>query len=148
MNQPRPRSSGAPPAPDSIDFEPTDFDTARGALDEPPPGVQALRDSRIDWVSRRRVPTQLDLRLQDATMMWLRSLDPAMRPRELAARFPRLANRLAACWHDPTETMRVIGELVLDSRGGRRGFPLGVATELTALHELLMTRQRLVPGRR
>lgn len=134
----------APEPPDSIDFELTDFDSARIALDEPPAGVKALRQTHPDhWLAQRRPLDPRELQLRASTLAWLRTLDPDLRPRELLARFPRVANQVAESWGDPVRGLRVLGGLLMDQRGNRRGFPFGVAAELTTLHDHLQARARL-----
>lgn len=135
------------PPPDGIDFEITDFDTARGALEEPPAGVKALRRSEPDWRERRRAADPRDLQLRAITLDWMRSIDPPLRPRQLLARFPRISNQIAEAWADPRSCLHLLGSLLMDQRGGRRGFPLGIAAELTALQDHLRTRERLLGSR-
>jgi hypothetical protein len=51
----------------------------------------------------------------------------------LARRFPHVLNRISAVWHDPPATAEIIDELLVDRRGGRRGFPADVLAELLTL---------------
>lgn len=125
------------PAPDSIDFEVTDFDSARMALDEPPAGVKLLPKGGPDWQALRRPVDPQQVQLRPHALAWLRKLEPELRPRELIARFPRVANQIAEAWSDPVLCLRVLSALVVDQRGDRRGFPLSVAVELTTLHDHL-----------
>lgn len=55
------------------------------------------------------------------------------RPVELCLRYPRIANRLALAWPDTALAKRVLEDVVVDRRGGRRGFPKVVANELSRL---------------
>lgn len=41
----------------------------------------------------------------------------------LAERFPHVVNRMSDRWDTPTRLLEEIGELLVDRRGGRRGFP-------------------------
>lgn len=53
----------------------------------------------------------------------------------LARRFPHVVNEIAAVWDRPLTVIDVIDDLLVDRRGGRRGFPAD------ALAELLLTRR-------
>lgn len=58
----------------------------------------------------------------------------------LAKRFPHVVNRLAACWTAPFDVIDLLDELLLDRRGGRRGFPADALAELLALRRATMRR--------
>lgn len=76
--------------------------------------------------------------LSDLAHSWVRELPLASRPLELCNVYPRVANRIAESWGNPTMTTAVLDDLLVDHRGGRKGFPVLVATELLrleALHE-------------
>jgi hypothetical protein len=123
----------------SIDFELTDFDEARRALDELPAGVvemQRLRDGAAGWESKRRKPLPSDRALTGETMDWLIKLPPALRPQATCEHFPRVANAVAHSWDDLGFSLQVIDHMINDYRGGRRGFPPAVQQELKILHEL------------
>ena len=64
---------------------------------------------------------------------WLASLPGPMRPAELCAAYPRVANRLALCWNDPALTERLLDDLLIGRRGKRKGFPASVTEELLRL---------------
>lgn len=69
------------------------------------------------------------------TRQWLMALPPAVRPRALAMQFARIANLLCASWEHPPDCRRYINDLLIDRRGGRRGFPKPVAREIQVLSE-------------
>jgi hypothetical protein len=126
------------PVADSIDFEITDFEQARHALEEPPPGVG--RVPRVDhgrWEPQRRKPVPTDRALSGLTLQWLVNLPPGLQPRMLAEKYPRLANEIALHWSDHLRSAGVIDALFADRRGGRRGFPFEVESELRALRQYL-----------
>jgi len=52
---------------------------------------------------------------------------------ELMQAFPRIANRLCETWKRPSVCEHYFDELLVDRRGGRKGFPLKIASELTEL---------------
>jgi hypothetical protein len=54
--------------------------------------------------------------------------------------YPHVVNRLADLWGFPVQMRAYLEELLLDSRGTRHGFPLGVIAELTALRSYYETR--------
>jgi len=51
------------------------------------------------------------------------------------AGFPHVVEKLLNHWHDPPEFRRVMDSMLIDSRGGRIGFPFEVLLELSALRE-------------
>lgn len=71
---------------------------------------------------------------------WLQQLPPETVPQALARQFPRIVNRFALVWPDAVLTESYFDSLMIDSRGGRKGFPPEVMDELIQL--------RLVHGRR
>lgn len=133
LNQPPPKK---PPPPGSIDFEITDFDEARRALDELPPGVeqvQSLLAGGNEWAGRRRKPLPSDRALTGEAMDWVVSLPTSLRPHTACEQFPRVVNAVASSWGDPVFSLQVLDHMINDYRGGRRGFPPAVQQELAAL---------------
>lgn len=123
-----------PPALEALEFELTDFDTARQALDELPAGVEEVH--RLEpgyWESRRRPAMPTDRALAGAALDWMVRLPPALRPRLLAERYPRLVNLIAETWTHPHHWEHTFDELLFDQRGGRQGFPPEVQMELKGL---------------
>jgi len=72
--------------------------------------------------------------LSPAAHVWLMKLPSAVRPNHLADIFPRIVNRLALVWRDVELADKVLDDLLVDKRGGRRGFPSEVSAELLRLH--------------
>ena len=123
-----------PPSPGSIDFEITDFDSARQALDELPPGIEEVKHLEPGyWEQQRRKPTPIDRALTGAAMDWVIGLPPALRPHATCEHFPRVVNAIASAWADTAHSLQVLDQMVNDRRGGRRGFPTSVQQELVAL---------------
>ena len=85
--------------------------------------------------AKRRQNTTVVNRLLSSTIDWLASLPPNVRPLALATKFPRVANRIAHEWREPSSCRRDFDELVYDKRGTRRGFPPDVYVELLALRD-------------
>ena len=73
------------------------------------------------------------------TNNWIRSLPEQVRPHALAARFARIANFICAVWDDPPACLQYLEELLVDRRGGRKGFPIGVLRELNNLRAYYVT---------
>jgi hypothetical protein len=119
---------------DALEFELTDLDTARHALDALPPGVEEVQRMRPGyWNERRRRPLPTDRALAGIALEWLTRLPADVRPVATAERFPRLINQLAETWTSAQRCQETFEELLLDHRGGRRGFPFEVENELRGL---------------
>ncbi len=69
----------------------------------------------------------------------LASLGKRVSMTELAARYPRVLNRIAAVWHKGAEADRCFDELLLDSRRMRQGFPQSVVYEIASLRHYHVT---------
>lgn len=119
---------------DAIEFEITDFAVAREALDAPPDGLaraKTLAPGYWERVRRKLLPR--DHALAGQTIRWLLDLPAALRPHALCERYPRVANELAEAWSRPAERTAMLDSLLVDRRGGRRGFALKVQHELETL---------------
>ena len=102
---------------------------------------QPLRSA--NWAAKRDRPNHRDNALSQSSLAWFESLPLPLRPKQLCVLYPRIANRLALCWPDLALTQRVFEEIVVDKRGGRRGFPSEVAVELAQLRRF--ANQRALP---
>jgi hypothetical protein len=87
------------------------------------------------WARLRRAPREGDRALTGTARQWLRRLPARRRPLRLCEEFPRVANRIAWCWHDPALAEQALDDLLTDRRGGRRGFPPPIVRELQRLRE-------------
>ena len=122
----------------ALEFEVTDFNEARLALEQPPEGLEVARTLRPGlWDSKRRPKLPTDRALVGRTLDWILALPEAARPKRLADGYPRIANGLAACWGDPAQASAFLEDLLVDRRGGRRGLPPEVQEELQSLQQLL-----------
>ena len=130
-----------PPIPnDGLEFEFTDFASAREAMDEAVIDIARQNARPIDaaeWARRRRQPSPADRALTGEAIRWMLALPESVRPEHLAERMPRLANQIAAVWSDRTRCLSALQALTIDDRGGRRGLPFDVLTEVLALHRHL-----------
>lgn len=129
------------PALDALEFELTDFDEARRALDQLPPGVDRAPTLMSGWDSKRRKPLPTDRALTGMAMDWVVQLPPALRPHSTCEQFPRVANVLAESWHDRALSINVLDHMIHDYRGGRRGFPHAVQAELEVLFDYQRARK-------
>jgi hypothetical protein len=113
--------------PDSFEFEKVTIASAKAALDDAgkPAGAETKPHPDRD--------PQPEAVMEPATQAWLESLPADVRPVALAAAYPRIANKLCFLWRRVARCEEYLDELLVDRRGGRAGFPLDVATELTAL---------------
>ncbi|AQV97043.1 hypothetical protein BJN34_24590 [Cupriavidus necator] len=118
-----------------LSFEFVTVEEAKKVLDGAPP-VQA----EPDWSGVRRPPAPEDTMLSDVAMRWLASLPAEARPVELCRRYARIGNQLAALSVHPAALHAFLVELLIDKRGGRQGFPDGIALELSRLHEFMVGR--------
>jgi len=80
-----------------------------------------------------------------ATFKWIAGLPREVRPLELLKQFPRIANMLAQNWHDPAAFREYMFDLLIDRRGGRKGFPQNVRSELLRLRTYFDHIHPLVP---
>jgi len=76
------------------------------------------------------------------TTSWFASLPPEVQPFVLLRRYARVANLIAATWHEPELFRTYMESLLIDRRGGRRGFPPNVRSELLALQKHYQGRTR------
>jgi hypothetical protein len=89
--------------------------------------------------AHRSAPQPADLELSAAARALMASIEESLRPKELAAAFPRIVNRMASLWRSPRQMDSYFDELLTDTRGGRQGFPLAILMELTSLKDHYQT---------
>ena len=70
------------------------------------------------------------------TGAWIATLPADSQPLALAKQFARVANHLCAIWHHPNECRQYFDDLLIDRRGGRKGFPADVMNDLLRLRRL------------
>ncbi len=81
-----------------------------------------------------------------ATWRWVARLPPDIRPLSLLDEFPRIANVLARTWPDAPNFAVYLDSLLHDRRGGRRGFPGHVQSELMMLRDFFEGRYPAAPS--
>ena len=96
--------------------------------------------TQVDYSKRRHQPEKDDLELSAAGQALLASIEETTRPKELAAAFPRIVNRMAKLWKMPREMDRYFDELLADTRGNRQGFSLKILMELSTLNDYYKTK--------
>lgn len=87
----------------------------------------------IGWPALRAPLTDTDRVLLSETHLWLRRIPRPFHPRRLCLHYPRAANRLARCWHQPDLIDGLLNDYLSDRRGGRVGFPAQIVEELSLL---------------
>jgi hypothetical protein len=115
-----------------MEFEPVSVDSARAVLDELPPDVASLVDPEY-WLKVRRAPMPTDKALTGRAMAWLSDLPDELHPRATVDRYARIVNAMAIAWRDGAARDDLFEHLLNDRRRGRRGFPIDVEREISAL---------------
>lgn len=99
--------------------------------------AEPLRKAAFPWHTLRDPPSQRDSCLSAMAAAWRDGLPVHVRPEQLCATYPRIANRLALSWKDKTLSRLVLASLLADKRGGRQGFPPDIAAEIATLNTFL-----------
>ncbi len=107
---------------------------------------KASAPAQVDYSKRRHQPEEDDLELSAAGQALLASIEEPARPKQLAATFPRIVNRMAKLWKMPREMDRYFEDLLADTRGNRKGFPLDLLMELSTLKDYY--KAKVFPTRR
>jgi len=110
----------------SLEFEKVSVADARKALEGPPNTAD-----KATTVAHRGPDTNPVL--LDATIAWMAALPYAVRPTELAGRYPRIANSIAELWPRVSRCEAYLDSMLVDERGERKNFPPQVAMEITAV---------------
>ena len=95
-----------------------------------------------DWTSHRKAnPAVVPLK---ATAVWMENLPCEVRPHALYIRMPRIANAVAALWARPDATQAFLDSLLIDRRGGRKGFAEDIMNDLQKLqaYYVILHRER------
>lgn len=108
------------------------FEPAKGGPDGQAPAAPADSGAAKYGHLRKAVPNDA---LLPTTVSWAARLPVEVRPIQLMKQFARVANRVAATWRDAGAFYDCIGDLLIDRRGGRRGFPAEVSRELFLLRD-------------
>jgi hypothetical protein len=115
------------PFDEPLEFVPVSKEEARKAFDgekRPVPGSENRAENRQDQCAEV---------LSEQARAWLDALPLSVRPVALAEKYPRIANRFALLWKQPRQCDVYFESLLVDERGGRKGFSQSVALELVTL---------------
>lgn len=134
MSPPIPPPKYKPSSFGMLDFQAVSIDAARAALDELPNGVARVLDGVPGyWQQNRRPALATDRALTGRAMDWSMRLPENIRPLVTTERYPRIINALADAWPDGDARTQMFDHLLNDRRVGRRGFPIDVEREISAL---------------
>jgi hypothetical protein len=86
-------------------------------------------------------PRPEDETLNRQAIEWLTALPRRHRPDVLARQYPRICNKFALVWPDPALTEAYFDAVLVDRRGGRRGFPRDVLSDILQLNEYFIQLQ-------
>jgi hypothetical protein len=114
---------------DFIPFEKVSLKEAKAVLD----GEPARPVPEKKWTHQRDIDAAKVTEITEQVWNWIESLPQEVRPGGLIQRFPRIANKLAEVWKRPAQCEKYLDTLMLDQRGGRKGFPPDVAMEIAHL---------------
>ena len=85
--------------PGSLEFEKVSLNDARKALEETGPAAYAAPRKAENWEEKRTQTASEPL--SDEASAWMAEMPDSVRPRQLALRYARLANRLCKVWREP-----------------------------------------------
>ena len=122
-----------PGNPGAFEFEKVSLTDARKALEDSVKPAVIVNKNAVNHESKRKPAPPETLRT--ATIQWIMKLPPQIQPRHLQVKYPRVANRIAALWGDPPGCESFLDDLLTDNRGGRKAFPLNVATEVSSIRD-------------
>ena len=71
--------------------------------------------------------------LLSQTHIWLRLIPSALLPKHVCRHHPHVANRFAESWGDMERIQQLVDDLLIDRRGGRKGFSQRVRIEIEEL---------------
>jgi hypothetical protein len=89
----------------------------------------------------RQAPRPQDSVLAPHAVKWLATLPRDARPEGLVKHHPRIVNKFALLWVDPVLAGAWFDSLMVDRRGGRKGFGPLVTAEILRLHEYFLSKQ-------
>ena len=126
------RTAYVPSASGMMEFEPVSIEAAREALDEIDAAMASMLSPEY-WAKVRRKTQATDRALTGRSMKWLADLPEELRPVITMQRYARVVNVIVDAWPDPDHRDEIFENLLNDRRKGRRGFPVDVERELSAL---------------
>ena len=127
-----PKTAYVPSPSGMMDFEPVSIEAAREALDEIDAAMASMLSPEY-WARVRRKTLATDRALTGRSMKWLAELPEELRPVITMQRYARVINVIVDAWPNADDRDGVFENLLNDRRKGRRGFPIDVERELSAL---------------
>ena len=100
------------------------------------PGVAA----QVDYSKLRSQQEKEKIEISSAGRALLASIEESARPKELAAMFPRIINRMAELWRNSRQMNLYLEELLTSNRLARKGFSLSIIQELCTLKDYYQTK--------
>ncbi len=138
---PHARARAAAPAatPSQVSSPSTSAPAAPAAPAAQPDSAPAQATPNTDESDQwgRSQPQPLTVASHQLAIDLARSGDPVP---GLARRFPHVLNQLSAVWGDLPVAAELIDDLLVDRRGGRRGFPADVLAELLTVRRVAVKR--------
>lgn len=136
----RPQAKFTPRPSGMMEFDAVTVDAARAVLDDIPPDVAKVLESVPGyWQRNRQPPLATDRALTGLAMDWAVQLPAHLRPYRTTERYARIVNAIATSWPDAKARTETFDHLLNDRRIGRRGFPIDIVNELTALSRYART---------
>ena len=86
------------------------------------------------WALVRAPIVEADQSLLGEAESWLTALPVEVTPFVLSYRYPRIVNRIVASFQSSRHLATYMGSLLVDVRGGRKGFPPDVLRDLMKVH--------------
>lgn len=110
---------------------------SRATRPEPATSAKQVSESETvtDWRTVRRDVDPKDAYLRERTFKWMATLPASIRPMATARQYPRIANRIAGLWPKCEFTRLYLQSLLIDRRGGRKGFPGAIRHEIEVLQQ-------------
>jgi len=90
--------------------------------------------SREDLQALARLPAWAR-QLHPQAQLVLASLPASIRLARGGAQYPHAVEKLLLNWASPSDFRRILDSMMIDTRGGRQGFPFDVVTEFSELRE-------------
>lgn len=71
--------------------------------------------------------------VREQTALWIEALPNSVRPLELSARYPWIADKLCSLWSEPRRCTRYLADLLIARSGTRDAFGVKVSREISGL---------------
>lgn len=112
-----------------LEFELVTVEDVKKLLRSDAPPVFNKVDDPFKPLRRRQAP----IALEGYAISWMAKLPREAQPCITGEKYPRIVNKLAALWGATDKTGNYLRDLLVDTRGSRKGFPPDVSKELHAV---------------